>query len=390
MTVEPLGTWLCPSCSPNAAFYIKQLVKTQAASSVTSRLGEAATATSSKGKEPKSEAKKEKVVKKGVAVKKPAPKKLKARNAGWVEISEEEEEELTPKLPASSKGKGKEDRPEANNKLTAKKGIAVKKPVPETSKPKWKGWQELPSDDEEEFKKQVEAKWTEDIVEGKRTRTSKALAEEPSRGPRRFRGPSGAGETKNEVNNESDQGEDTDDGHSVYQQEEQKEEEAKDDEELEEEENSSIDDASSDSHEDSDDSMDVDEPTDHSEDWDGSMDMDLDQDDSVEASSSSSRLSVLSLDSGAAESSSLPQELPSATSPAGPSAESPQEYIIISDDDDMDVEVQDEAQDHQGRGFGPVAHAVERNNHAALYPQRGNGWGYFRESAIRSTLPRLG
>ncbi len=383
MTEEPLGTWLCPSCSPNAAFYIKQLVKTRAAPK------EAATAASSKEKDPKPEAKKQKVVKKGVAVKKPAPKKLKLRNAGWVDISDEEEEEvLTPKPkkaanPASSKGKGKEDRPETNTKPTANKGIAVKKPTAETPKPKWKGWQELPSDDEEEFKKQVDAKWTDDLVKGKRKRTSKALAEETSRGSRRLRAPSRAGETKTEVENESDKDEGTDDGHSIYQQEEYEEEELE-----EEEEKASIDDASSDSDEDSDDSMDVDESSDHAEDRDGSMDMDLDQDDSVEASSSS-RLSVVSIDREAAGSSSLPQQLTSATSPPGPSADSPQEYIIISDDD-MDVEVEDEAQDHQGRVFGRVAQAVERNNHPALYPQRGNGWGYFRESAIRSTLPRLG
>ena len=171
MTDEVVGTWLCPGCSPNATFYIKQLVKRRVAPPHVTLSEKMAKGTPSRTQEQEQTSQNKGIVRKGVAVKKPAPS-LPTRLSRAVNSHHFEEESA----------------PAAKKRLVVKKGVAVTKPTAESAKPKWVGWVELPSDEEEEYKKNVEAKfWTEDAVKGKRTRSSKTTARENENGTRRLR-----------------------------------------------------------------------------------------------------------------------------------------------------------------------------------------------------------
>lgn len=428
VTEQPTGTWLCPSCSPSAAFYIKQLVKGRAAPSPASRSGKAATPSSSKEKEQEQEQKpkspNENVAKKGIATKKPSPEKA---------------------HPLSSKEK--EHGSETKNGKIAKKGLAIKKPATQKEKPKWKGYVEVSSDGEEEYKKKVEAGWkVEDGILGKRTRGSKAVADEDEPRSRRLRTRLRPAEKRKVIETDSEEDEETDSEKSLYQEKEEEmddeEEEEQEEEEEEEEEaesvheKASVEDEVSDDDEESQDSMEVDDRADHADedsadepsnspsgsekdshyspdpaqarstfsredegkdseivvdDLDDSMDdMQIGQGESVEASgsdvseyfSASSKTHAVS-PNGVDASNSSPEHAP-ATSPAGSSPASPREYTSISDDS-METD-----QDDEGRVSATVIPAVESSNYAALYQHQWNYWGEYPESAVRSTLPRLG
>ena len=146
VTQEPAGTWLCPKCSPNASFYIKQLVKRRAASPPLPKAAKGAASKLPKGKESRSTS---------------------AKTAT-----------ATP-VPAKDKAQTKEADTQNEDGKVVKKGVAIKKPTPKKPKPKFQGWEELPSDEEEEFKRKVDAQWAmEDAVVGKRKRSSRLAAEE--------------------------------------------------------------------------------------------------------------------------------------------------------------------------------------------------------------------
>ena len=210
VTEKPVGTWLCLSCSPNAAFYAKQLEKRKAAAPSIPMLKKGATPSSIQ----------------------PITKIPKVTTQSFSKEKEPVSHSGPSAAPTSSKDK-------EQDKGTVKKGIAVKKPVPEKPKPKWPGWIELPSDEEEEYKKNVNARFRmEDGVSGKRRRSSKAVPEEKETGSRRLRARSrpGAQVTKqvNTDSEEEDEDEEVDSEESLYQ-EEDYEEEGEDDEEAEEE-----------------------------------------------------------------------------------------------------------------------------------------------------------
>ena len=133
VTEAPAGTWLCPSCSPSAAFYIKQLVTKRAASPV--------------GPE--------------------------------VEMTDEA---------ASSNTRKQKPVFDVKEKDVPKKGVAVKKDGEKKPKPKWIGWVELSSDGEQEFKQKVDAQWdVEDDIVGRRRRSSRAIVKETELNPRALR-----------------------------------------------------------------------------------------------------------------------------------------------------------------------------------------------------------
>lgn len=133
VTEAPAGTWLCPSCSPSAAFYIKQLVTKRAASPV--------------GPE--------------------------------VEMTDEA---------ASSNTRKQKPVFDVKEKDVPKKGVAVKKDGEKKPKPKWIGWVELSSDGEQEFKQKVDAQWdVEDDIVGRRRRSSRAIVKETELSPRALR-----------------------------------------------------------------------------------------------------------------------------------------------------------------------------------------------------------
>lgn len=431
MTEQPTGTWLCPSCSPSAAFYIKQLVKGRTAPSPAPRSGKAATSSSSKEKEQEQEQEQkpkspnENVAKKGIATKKPSPEKA---------------------YPISSKEK--EHGSETKNGKIAKKGLAIKKPATQKEKPKWKGYVEVSSDGEEEYKKKVEAGWkVEDGILGKRTRGSKAVADEDEPRSRRLRTRLRPAEKRKVIETDLEEDEETDSEKSLYQEKEEETDDEEEDEEEEEEEEeegeeesfhekASVDEGVSDDDEESEDSMEVDDRADHADedsadepsnspsgsekdshyspdpaqarstssredegkasevvvyDLDDSMDdMQIGQGESVEASgsdvseyfSASSKTHAVS-PNGVDASNSSPEHAP-ATSPAGPSAASAHDHVSISDDN-METD-----QDDEGRVSATVIPAVESSNYAALYQHQWNYWGEYPESAVRSTLPRLG
>ena len=137
VTEAPAGTWLCPSCSPSATFYVKQLVTKRAASPVVPKI------------------------------------------------------EMTDEAAGSKTGKQKQKQKpmlEIKEKDVAKKGVAVKKHGEVKPKPKWRGWVELSSDGEQEFKKNVDAQWdVEDDLVGKRRRGSRATIQETELSPRALR-----------------------------------------------------------------------------------------------------------------------------------------------------------------------------------------------------------
>ena len=146
VTEEPAGTWLCPKCSPNASFYVKQLVKKRAASPPRPKPGKVAASEIPKGKESRSTSAQ-------AATPTPAPAKDKVQK---VEVGTRN-----------------------NDGEAVKKGVAVKKPVQKKPKQKRQGWVELPSDEEEELKRKIDAEWAmENAVVGKRRRSSRLAAEE--------------------------------------------------------------------------------------------------------------------------------------------------------------------------------------------------------------------
>ena len=77
---------------------------------------------------------------------------------------------------------------EIKEKDVAKKGVAFKKRGEKKPKPKWRGWVELSSDSEQEFKKKVDAQWdVEDDLVGKPRRGSRAMTQETELSPRALR-----------------------------------------------------------------------------------------------------------------------------------------------------------------------------------------------------------
>ncbi|KAF6222008.1 hypothetical protein HO133_001976 [Letharia lupina] len=390
VTEEPAGTWLCPSCSPNAAFYIKQLVKGRAASPLLPTSGKAVTPTSSKAKEPVPEVKEKGTVKKGIAVKDPVAEEAKGQEA------------------------------ETTNGKISKKGIATKKAASERAKPRWIGWVEMSSDGEEDYKKKVNAKFLmEDGVKGKRTRGSKASPEEDETGPRRFRTRSRPGrKAKNVVETDSDEEEGSERMDSVYQkhEEEEEEEEEEDQEETSGSEDGSMheeapvnkdapvkNDASVFQEDDEEDTMEIDQESEKEDQGSADEPSDTDGEDS-DVSPPARR----ERESGApgpvrkgggngadgpsqrtatcapAARSDTPSRFPTSDRTGGMVAASP------TGDDAMDLDEGGEGHgSHGGRMAVTVSPAVESNDYAARYQRQGNCWGEFPESAIRSTLPRL-
>lgn len=384
VTEEPAGTWLCPSCSPNAAFYIKQLVKGRAASPLLPTSGKAVTPTSSKAKEPVPEVKEKGTVKKGIAVKDPVAEEAKGQEA------------------------------ETTNGKISKKGIATKKAASERAKPRWIGWVEMSSDGEEDYKKKVNAKFLmEDGVKGKRTRGSKASPEEDETGPRRFRTRSRPGrKAKNVVETDSDEEEGSERMDSVYQKHEEEEcgdeTSSPEDGSMHEEAPVNKDapvknDASVFQEDDEEDTMEIDQESEKEDQGSADEPSDTDGEDS-DVSPPARR----ERESGApgpvrkgggngadgpsqrtatcapAARSDTPSRFPTSDRTGGMVAASP------TGDDAMDLDEGGEGHgSHGGRMAVTVSPAVESNDYAARYQRQGNCWGEFPESAIRSTLPRL-
>ena len=168
MVEEPVGTWLCPTCSPNKAFYAKQLVQKREASPL-------------------------------------VPKAEKADEPAGSRVRQQERKrEQVPTLGI-------------REKEVAKKGVAVKRPAAPKPKPRWVGWVELSSEGEEDFKKRVDAQWRiDDVISGTRRRASKAVGEDTETGSRTLRRTSRIGGRKRIVETDSDE-----EGKSVYQGKEQ-------------------------------------------------------------------------------------------------------------------------------------------------------------------------
>ena len=395
------GTWLCPSCSPSAAFYIKQLAKKTAVFS-------------------------------------PAPKVEKTDGSATSKRAKQE--------------RAHEPVLESKKKDIANKGIAVKKPAAKKPKPKWLGWVELSSDGEEDFKKRVDAQWgTDDAVLGKRTRASKAVGEEDEPGSPRLRRHSRLG-GKRVVETDSDEEEEM----SLYREEDRQQQEPEKELEQEVVENpeesvyqeeeaeekapvhwrASIVEISSDSSNDSEDTMDVDrgprdtenqsidESSDPSSDFmedvqttsirDGkktvveaetenpedSMDMEI-QDGSPEATGrDSSDGSEYVDDDSSSASAEIPanasnnrevadsQSPPPSTNSAGATVISP--ILQVSDPATQHEDVIEVSTDDEGQQDQESVSTPEIVDFATRYKRQGNCWGEFPESAIRSTLPRLG
>ncbi len=356
MTEEPSGTWLCPSCSPSAAFYVKQLVKKPAPSPIVPEVEQIAGPSGAKAK-------------KGTATKKPAAQKP------------------TPEKPART-------------------------PKP---KQRWLGWMEMSSDGEEEFKKAVDAQWSvDDSVIGKPRRASKATLDEGSpevASSPRVRGKKLVVEDSEEEEEEHEQeheeaaeqenDEEADSIKSAYQEgedEEDIEDSAmhiyhEDEEDSNQAATSSSDEASPSpdpsieddgplSDQDSSDAMSIDEES-SDEDTDHTAQIpnppsrtdDEDSDDSVVANSAD----VATRLSDKVNSSNQPR------SRAGsPSALSYHSASSASDDSmEIDADPQHQGNQHP-RAPTPAA---EPNN---LFPRYQRPWVEYPESAIRSTLPRLG
>lgn len=398
------GTWLCPSCSPSAAFYIKQLVQNSAAPSPTPKVEKTG----------------------GRAALSSAPRhKSTAERAG---------------------SKGKEQQPVAERKMkeVANKGVAVKKPAAKKPKPKWIGWVEMTSDGEEEFKKTVDAQWSvEDVVLGKRTRASKSMEEENGTSSRTLRRNSrrkiietDSEEEEKPVYQRDQQEEAADSEESVYQEEEK--------EEVRVQRRVSVLEIPSDDSNDSEDTMDMDEGakdadkgiadepfdtstnsagerqfspdlvrTDLSPDQDGKSNvseveieglediMDESHDavgsdlsdgseyvDDENSSASTEVLVTAPKGREVADSHSPPPASLPATNSAGPSAVSP--ILQVSEqatqlEDAIEVDAENESHEDEVSVITPPM-----VDFATVYKRQGNCWGEFRESAIRSTLPRLG
>ena len=418
MTEKPVGTWLCFTCSPNAAFYAKQLATNPSASSLVPTLKKGATPSSIK----------------------PMAKVPKAATPG----SSKGKEPIARSGPATAPDSMKEYKqvPVTRRNSTAKKGVAVRRPVPDSPKPKWKGWQSMASDEEEDFKKNVDAQWAEDGVDGKRRRSSKAVSEEIESGPRRLRTRSiPDSSVTQKTSSDSSSSSSADSKESIYQDEENENENEEEEEEEPTSEDSSdremLPDASEE-HKGWGDNMDVDDANDHADkdssdepfegfsNVDGEtavspsqippatpMETEFDHNDGVEPSGSdhsdSSRNSspsppttpprVFYARKRGQPVSLSPDSTPRASPAASPAAShisvsSSLDQVSISDGDGMDIDNDDDSPDVQilEGSQAPVAvtPAVESDDIATRYQRQGNRWGEAPESAVRSTLPRLG
>ena len=287
VTEAPARTWLCPSCSPSAAFYVKQLTTTKRAAS-------------------------------------PVVPKI----------------EMADEAAGSKTGKQKQKPVSAiKGRVMAKKGVAVKKSGGQKPKPKWKGWMELSSDHEQEFKKNVNAQWdVEADVVGRRRRGSRAVVQESELIPRALRARFRPEQKINKAahNDDEDENEDEEmesDG-SIYQ----------------EEEDTSIDTSAGSEESEKSQASVFYIPSDDSNDSGDTMDMD---------------------DS----SQSPPPEFSQGTSPPGTSGVSEASLPAIGHEDVQDLLL----------ATNPIA-----DDASLRYPRQGICWGGFPESAMRSTLPRLG
>lgn len=380
MVEEPVGTWLCPTCSPNKAFYAKQLVQKREDSPLVPE--------AEKADEP-------------------------AGSGVW-----QQEREREQVLTLGTR-----------EKEVAKKGVAVKRPAAPKPKPRWVGWVELSSEGEEDFKTRVDAQWSVDnVISGKRRRASKAVGEDTETGSRTLRRNS---RRKRIIETDSDEEE----GESVYQEKDQQQQQEEEGEEEEEEEEgapvhrkASVIDMLSGDSDDSEYAMDVDAGADdadedsadelsdpHSDSWEesilpdqiradstshrdrktqvsepepedleDSMDMEY-QDKSLEASSSHASDVSEHVDANEYMDD---NEVPGA-SRAHVNA-SPDREVAVSPVTQVSERARRrEEEGHEVPELDPAPQAVESNNSAPLYQRQGNCWGDFPESAIRSTLPRL-
>lgn len=406
MTEIPAGTWLCPSCSPSAAFYIKQLVKGPPAPSPVPKVEKAEKSAGSIGK----------LRERGSAASSSVSRPRKAAERANPN-GRQQQQEQEPVL-------------ETENKEVASKGVAVKKPTAKTPKPKWIGWVELTSDGEEDFKKKVDAQWSvEDAVIGKRTRGSKDVDEENETSSRTFRRRS----RRKTVETDSDE--------SVYQEENENEE-------VRVQRRAPAIEIQSDGFNDSEDTMDLDEGVRHAnkdsadepfdpstnsgeerkfspglirrdstsdragqkkvievetEGLEDSMDMGF-QDEDPEIgrsdpsdgseyvddknSSASTEIPATAFTSReVADSQGPPPQSSQATDQTGPSISSP--ILQVSEpaarhEGALDISAENEGLGNQDESITPAV------DFATLYKRQGNCWGEFPESAIRSTLLRLG
>ncbi|CAF9921136.1 hypothetical protein IMSHALPRED_005092 [Imshaugia aleurites] len=292
-----------------------------------------------------------------------------------------------PKLAPSAPPKDEEREPvikrEPVKKVTVvKKGIAVRKPVPEKPKPKWRGWLEMPSDEEEEYKMNVDAAWAvEDGIKARRTRASKAMGDEDETGMRRLRARS-----RREYNTTMHL--DTDSEESVHEKEEEEEEEEEenDEEEEDEEENFVF----------LEDSMDVYEET-ESEDEETTEDSFDPLYDVSETDPPTPRPVRTKFENAPAHVDSGSQRAPRSSTPArsdsdsgnqpripwSPSPERSRRITVASPE--LVPPVPSTSEDNMERRVEGAFHHVFA---PPLYPSQGNRWG-FPECAVRSTLPRL-
>lgn len=372
MVEKPVGTWLCPTCSPNEAFYAKQLVQKREDSPLVPE--------AEKADEP-------------------------AGSRVW---QQEQEREQVPTLGT-------------REKEVAKKGVAVKRPAAPKPKPRWVGWVELSSEGEEDFKTRVDAQWSVDnVISGKRRRASKAVGEDTETGSPTFRRNS---RRKRIVERDSDEEE----GESVYQEKDQQQHQQQEEEEEEEgapvHRKASVTEFLSGDSDDSEYAMDVDAGADdgdedsadelsdpHSNSWEerhilpvqiradstshrdrktqvserepedleDSKDMEY-QDKSLEASSSHASDVSEYVDANEY----IDDNEVSGASRAHVNASPDREVAVSPVTQVSEPAIRREEDGHE------VPRTVESNNSAPLYQRQGNCWGDFPESAIRSTLPRL-
>lgn len=382
VTKIPAGTWLCPSCSPSAAFYIKQLVQTPAAPSPS-----------------------------------PVPKVEMTGDPAALSAAPR------PKTTAErAVTKAKEQQPETDRKMKEVKnvGVAMKKPAAKKPKGKWIGWIEMTSDDEEEFKKTVDAQWSvEDTVLGKRTRASKAVNEGHETGTRTLRRNSWrkivettSDEEEGKPVYQDQQEEATDSEGSLYQ------EEDKEKEEVRFQKRGSVIEIQSDDSNDSEDIMEVTRKVQYADkgkarelssdsatsgEEERQISPDLVRTDSTVNQNGKRKVSEVeiegpedimdeSLDADSSDSSDGSQYVDDQDSSASTeilaTASGSREVRgepTARLEDAMELDIEDEG--HEG-GVSLIPTPVV--DFATLYKRQGNHWGEFPESAIRSTLPRLG
>ena len=380
VTEPPVGTWLCPKCCPNAEFYVKQLVKPRAAPPVASRKIEKraeASGSKSKEQEPQVEKRKGEVAKKGTAVKKPAQSK----------------------------------------------------PQPKP-KPRWLGWQEMSSDGEEEFKKNVDAQWrVEDVSGQKRRRVPKVVFEEDEAGSSRLSSHSRAQRKRRVIVTSSEEEGDDDDEARVQQRPEDADSEGVvyQEKEEEEEEDDITDNDDDDDEDDNDDDKEQDDDEEEeqgnsSKNFDSSEDdtMDWESEPPISGDGSPSKLSprdsevarqishqLGQLDQnledrasqGGVEDSEDSMEIDSHHEIRDSDASDGSRYIDGDEDDASTSETASpavspvsegsESADEREDGMDVDAGDEGQTPVAARYQRQGNCWGNVPDSAIRSTLPRL-